>query len=219
MAGGVGGHVGDDRVRLPAEHGFQAIRRVLLQKIHHCEFDARDVLDLQQVDADDAPLTLFGFHFLRRDLRPAAGRRAEVEHAHAGLQQVIAIVHLDQLVGRARAPALAFRARHIRVIELAFQPQCGGERALARRLHARLERAAARLLVLAAGTLPASRQTCVSPARSARISSSNMPSRRPRSAIRMRGAGKARRMASRIAQPASTRSARSWPMQPLAARW
>ena len=46
-----------------------------------------------------------------------------------------------------------------------------------------------------------------------------MPSRRPRSAMRRRSDGKARRIASRMAQPASTRSARSRPMQGLAARW
>ena len=40
-----------------------------------------------------------------------------------------------------------------------------------------------------------------------------MPSRRPRSAMRRRSDGNARRIASRMAQPASTRSARSRPMQ------
>ena len=55
-------------------------------------------------------------------------------------------------------------------------------------------------------------------ARSSCIILSRMPSRRPRSAIRTRSLGKARRMASKIAQPARTRSARSRPIQALAAR-
>jgi hypothetical protein len=46
----------------------------------------------------------------------------------------------------------------------------------------------------------------------------NMPSRRPRSATRSRSDGHTRRIASRMAQPASTRSARSAPMQGLATR-
>ena len=53
---------------------------------------------------------------------------------------------------------------------------------------------------------------------SSRIISTSMPSRRPRSATRSRGNGKALRIASRMAQPASTRSARSKLMQLLAAR-
>lgn len=53
---------------------------------------------------------------------------------------------------------------------------------------------------------------------SARMSWISMPSRKPRSAIRTRSAGNARRIASKIAQPARTRSARPCPIQPLAAR-
>ena len=50
------------------------------------------------------------------------------------------------------------------------------------------------------------------------ISSLRMPSRRPRSATRRRSDGHTARIASRMAQPASTRSARSAPMQGLATR-
>ncbi len=45
-----------------------------------------------------------------------------------------------------------------------------------------------------------------------------MPSRTPRSATRRRPTGKSRQMAARMAQPATTRSARSRPMQGMAAR-
>ena len=53
---------------------------------------------------------------------------------------------------------------------------------------------------------------------SAAIISVRMPSRRPRSATRSRFDGQTRRIASRMAQPARTRSARSAPMQGLATR-
>ena len=53
---------------------------------------------------------------------------------------------------------------------------------------------------------------------SCRIILMSMPSRSPRSATRSRWQGKARRIASRMAHPASTRSARSEPMHGLSAR-
>ena len=53
---------------------------------------------------------------------------------------------------------------------------------------------------------------------SSRIICTSMPSRKPRSATRSRSQGNARRIASRMAQPASTKSARSAPMQGLATR-
>jgi hypothetical protein len=53
---------------------------------------------------------------------------------------------------------------------------------------------------------------------SSNINLSRMPSRRPRSAIRTIGLGNSRRIASKIAQPARTRSARSLPMHGLAER-
>ena len=55
-------------------------------------------------------------------------------------------------------------------------------------------------------------------ARSASISEIRMPSRRPRSATRTRSVGHSRRIASKMAQPGSTRSARSRPMQGCATR-
>ena len=48
---------------------------------------------------------------LTRDLGPAAGRRAEIEHARALLQKTEFVVELDQLERRARAIAFVFAAR------------------------------------------------------------------------------------------------------------
>jgi hypothetical protein len=61
----------------------------------------------QQVKRDKAAA---GRHALRGNLRPAAGRRTEIDHRHAGLQQVVLVVDFAELEGGARAPALG-RAR------------------------------------------------------------------------------------------------------------
>ena len=99
-----------------------------------------------------------------------------------GLEEPVLLVDLQKLVGRARAVALAPGLRHIGVVELAFEPQCRGERPLARRLDARLQRPAALAARSAAGHRPGPRRC--GPTRSSRISWLRMPSRRPRSAIR-----------------------------------
>ena len=56
------------------------------------------------------------------DLRPAPGRGAQVDHRHAGAEQPVALVDLGELVGRARAVALALRALHVRIVHVPAQP-------------------------------------------------------------------------------------------------
>ena len=126
----------------------------------------------------------------RRDLAPAARRGAEIDDARAGSQQLIFLGDLDQLVGGARAPALALGLRDEGIVELALQPQRRGERALARGAHARLQRPAALAPRPAGGHAQAPAARACGPTRSARIICVRMPSRRPRSAMRMRSAGK-----------------------------
>ncbi len=48
-----------------------------------------------------------------------------------GFRNAILVVDLDQLVGRARAVALALGLRHIGIVELALQPELGRQLALA----------------------------------------------------------------------------------------
>src|SRR5262249_24284763 len=124
------------------------------------------------------------------------------------LDDVMLVVDLDQLERGARAIALALRPGDIRIVELALKPALGRHR-LSLVLDANLEAAAG---LLAHGAAPSFQ------APSSRIICTSMPSRRPRSATRKRSHGNARRIASRMAQPASTRSARSAPMQGLATR-
>src|SRR5262249_23562179 len=135
----------------------------------------------------------------------------EIDHARTGLEQAVFVVELDQLIGRARAEAFLLRLGYVRVVELALEPTRRGDLAPARGLDARLEAAFAIAL--------AGHQRVLRPkVPSALMRPTRMPSRRPRSATRRRRAGKASRIASRMAQPASTRSARSAPMQGCAAR-
>src|SRR5215472_6593480 len=173
----------------------------MVQKIELQKLDAGDRLHLQNVERDD---TAAGPGAARGDFAPAARRGAEIDHAGTGFEQMKFVVDLGELVGGTGAKAFALGAGDVRVIELARQP--GARRGGA--LFAGLEQ-----LCHAVPAAYASPQT-----RSSRIISTSMPSRRPRSATRSRGHGNARRIASRMAQPASTRSARSAPMHGLAAR-
>ena len=177
-------------------------------KVERDELRSRQGLDRQEVDADDAPFPLRGANALCRDLRPAAGRGAEVDDALARLQQPVFVVDLDQLVGRPRAVALALGAGDVGVVELALEPALRGERCASSRVFSRCFSSRAPEPGLSLTRAPPRRQTP-----SSRIRFMRMPSRRPRSAMRRRSEGNARRIASRMAQPASTRSARSRPMQ------
>src|SRR5262249_39298477 len=147
---------------------------------------------------------------LGRDLGPAARRRAEVDHARAFFEQAMLVVDLDQLERGAAAKTFALGPRHVGIVELPLEPAPRGDRAALRRFQPRLEPAPVRFYhgaLAARSQIPSPRIICTS-----------IPSRSPRSATRSRPQGNARRIASRMAQPASTRSARSAPMQPLATR-
>jgi hypothetical protein len=139
VADGVVGHVGQDEVgRAP-------------QKLHHLPVDAgmgevrldqggpRDRLDRQQVDADHR-----GGAPLDRHLGPAARRGAEVDDPAALADQVKAVVDLEQLEGRAAAPALGPGALGPFVGQLALDPLLAGHRLGVRRLHLRAHAAAGR---------------------------------------------------------------------------
>src|SRR3546814_6689951 len=96
---------------------------------------------------------------------------------------------------------MAFRpgALHIGIVELPLQPAGGADLSSLGRLHAGLEAAA-----------PSGGAHILWPSRA--ISERNMPSRMPRSATPSVLAGQMSMIASKIAQPATTRSARSWSM-------
>src|SRR6185369_8424410 len=108
----------------------------------------------------------------------AAGRRTQIDHAGAALQHVMLVIDLGQLERGARTKALALGARHVRIVELALEPQLGRLR-LALALDPDLELAltAPAFFRCHDAVAPASPQTP-----SSRIICTSMPSRRPRSA-------------------------------------
>ena len=186
---------------------------------------ARDRRHLEQIDPDHAAAA--------RRPRPAAqppGALPRSSTRRPGAQQRELRVDLEQLVGRPRAVAVASRAlctkrslmwRSSQRVELAGRPLA---RAQANPGRARSAPWLRRLVRRNAGALAAGAQRRQRRARPARASSvrpirpCSMPSRRPRSATRSWSGGQLRSTASRIAQPATTRSARPGPMQGCAAR-
>ena len=152
------------------------------------EFDALDRVHLEKVDGDHPAPAARAPSSGGRDLAPAAGRGAEIDDALPGLEQLVLVGDLQKLKGRARAKTLAPGLRDVGVVELALEPQRRGERALAGRLHPGLQRPAA--LAARAGAAHRQRALRCGPTPSSRISWLRMPSRRPRSAMRSRSAGK-----------------------------
>ena len=84
-----------------------------------------DRAHVENVDRDHPALAVGRADALRRDLAPAAGRGAEIDHPRAGFQKTMPVVDLGKLEGGARAIAFAFGARDIRIVELAIEPQFG----------------------------------------------------------------------------------------------
>src|SRR6185437_4458330 len=205
-------HVGKHHVGWTVKRRLEPLRRAGIEKIELHEFAAGYGFYRQEVDGDYAPRRAGAS---RSYLAPASGRGTEVDHACAFLQEVGLVIDLDELEGGARTKSFALGARDVRIVELALQPELGREFAALTALDAHFKLAgAAGLASFAHGFV-----ACPAPhTPSSRIICTSMPSRSPRSATRRRGQGNARRIASRMAQPASTRSARSAPMQGLATR-
>src|SRR5262249_1626884 len=146
---------------------------------------------------------------LGRHLAPPAGRSAEVDNAPARFEETVLVIELHQLEGGPRAETFPLGAGDVRIVELALEPEFRRDRAALAALAPNLQRPL---------DAPVTSHCAPLHTRSSRIICTSMPSRSPRSAMRRRVHGKARRIASRMAQPASTRSARSRPMQALATR-
>ena len=84
MPGRIGRHVGKDDIGLAAEPLHKLLRRILGEKIHDLELDARQRLHVEKIDADDPAFALLRANLARRHLRPAAGRRAKIDDPLAG---------------------------------------------------------------------------------------------------------------------------------------
>ena len=74
-------------------------------------------LRLYGITFEHKPWSTFGdADALGRDLAPATGRGTQIDHRHAGFEQMKLVVDLGEFEGRARAKALAFGARHIGIV-------------------------------------------------------------------------------------------------------
>src|SRR3954468_301683 len=220
MARGVGCHVREHHVGAAAHHRKQFRGCVVALEIKLREIDARDLRHLEQIDRDHPALAAGRANSFGGDLAPTAGRGAQIDHRDAVLQEMVLVVDLDQLERRTRAQAFALGLCHVGIVELPLQPKLRGQLALASGLDRDVQSAGGifrhNCLACPLRAIARYRDPLIAP--SSRIISTSMPSRSPRSATRSRGSGNALRMASRIAQPARTRSARSALMQLLLAR-
>ena len=61
-----------------------------------------------------------GANALDRDLRPSAGRRAQIDDTLTWLQKLCLVVDLNQLEGRPRDETKPLRLRHVRIVQLAL---------------------------------------------------------------------------------------------------
>ena len=145
VAGRIRRHVGEHDVGGSTEQGLDLLRRARIEKVALDEFDPRYRRHLEAIDRHDLPPPLHAADALRRDLAPAAGRGAEIDHPRALLEQMVLVVDLDQFEGGAGGKTLALGTRHVRVVELSFEPALRRRRPAAARFDADLERALARL--------------------------------------------------------------------------
>src|SRR3989442_11523607 len=79
--------------------------------------------DRQKINRDDLPARL---DLLRGHLRPAARRRAQVDHRHARTKQTLFSIQLEKLEGGARAITLLLRFPDVRIGDVAAQPLLAG---------------------------------------------------------------------------------------------
>jgi hypothetical protein len=73
--------------------------RVLVVEVLRQHRSAYDRLDRREVYAHHHGRAALGVHALDRNLRPAARRRAEIDHPPAVLEEVELVVELQQLEG------------------------------------------------------------------------------------------------------------------------
>ena len=80
MAGGIRRHVGKHHVGRTTEQRLEPVGRLRIEKIEMQEFDARHRFHFEDIDRDHPAPALSRADALCRDLAPAAGRGAEIDH-------------------------------------------------------------------------------------------------------------------------------------------
>jgi hypothetical protein len=79
----------------PPHHRDEFFRRVLGQEVELRKIDAGDFRHLQEIDRDHLALAVDRADALGRNLAPAAGGGAEIDHRDAVLEETILVVDLD----------------------------------------------------------------------------------------------------------------------------
>jgi hypothetical protein len=88
--------------------------KVALNKGH-----VRDAVHFQDVGSNQAPLTT---DQTTGHLRPATWSCAQVDHRHAGTNQPITLLDLQQLVAGTGTVSVFLRHFDVRIVEMFFQP-------------------------------------------------------------------------------------------------
>ena len=130
VPGCCGGKITHHAMRAPADSGADAIQHLGLGHIADKDLNAVENICFQKINPDKFCAAAAKLAAVRRDLQPATWRTAQIDDRHAGLQQLVAVIHLFQLQRRARPETAGFRLGDKRVVQLARQP------ALRRRLAA-----------------------------------------------------------------------------------
>ena len=124
VAGGVGRHVGQHDIGRTAEHGFELGGRRWIEEIELNEVDAGDRLHRQHIDGDHAAGLRAPTRLAASWLQPPGAAPRSITRAPF-FRNARLVVDFHELEGRARAIAFALGARHIRIVELALEPELG----------------------------------------------------------------------------------------------
>ncbi|MNC50024.1 hypothetical protein D3C75_992420 [compost metagenome] len=120
----IGGHVGNHKVdRMLADRLEDLREHHIVGEVALDEGDIGDAVHRQDVRGDQAPLVA---DHPTGDLRPAARRRAEVDHGHARPQDAVLLLDFQQFVAGARTVAVLLRHLHVGIVEMLFQPTLAG---------------------------------------------------------------------------------------------
>ena len=120
----IGRHVRNHKINGTIARLFlQQLKRRLFREIAADHHYAAQGFHFQEVQRNDLS---FHAHYRCEHLRPAAGRRAQVDHRHARAHQLVLFEDFQQLVGRARTIAVLLRATHVDVGHMLVHPCLAG---------------------------------------------------------------------------------------------
>ena len=114
------GHVGNHEIRRAAQRFHQQARGLVLKEVHLHEMHAWQCIHFQKVDGRDANVGVGRIRHLGGNLRPASWCRAKVDDALGVFEDMVLIVDLQQLEGRASAIPFELCPLDVRVVDMAL---------------------------------------------------------------------------------------------------